>query len=258
MTDVWNLREVRSYRGFKADPIQFTRQFLDGQQFKLKTARQSNLIEGVKKGIHINFQPEISVLIGPGADGSTSVSLHYFAKITVATGVVTGIVTGGLSTIIGVGTFANHVADAKSFTTQFWNTLDGIAVEPGKIGAAFQEAPPYSPEQQRGSPAPHHVVPVSTPPVYASPPQGYYQQPPVQSQQGYTQPPYSQPVQQYAQSPVQQPPQPVYSQPPAQSTPTSPAQDFSSIPTEQLEKLLQYHKDSAWKIESEMNRRRHA
>ncbi|KAL0490489.1 hypothetical protein AKO1_009526 [Acrasis kona] len=193
MTDVWNIREVRSYDGFKTDVAEHTRQFLSGQQFNLKNQSSNNLVEATKKGIHINFVPEISVLVGQGSDGKTAVTLHYYAKIAVATGLVTGFLTGGLSAIVGVGTFANHAADAKSFTNQFWDTLDGIAFAPGQITS------PSSPTQ-------FEPVPVPSP----------------------------------------------------QEVPKLPDQDLSMLSTEQLEKLMQYHKDSAWKIESELMKRRNA
>lgn len=81
MTDIWNIREVRSYTGFQQDPVAFIRQHLSSQ-FNLKNL-PNNQIEGVKKGVHINFTPEISILISTTQTGRTNVSLHYFAKLAI-------------------------------------------------------------------------------------------------------------------------------------------------------------------------------
>jgi len=266
MGDVWNFRDTHLYRsGFKQpNPLEYMAKWLEGQQFKKDKTSTQTTLKVYKKGIHINFAPELSLLFTQDNSGSHQVALHYYAKIQVGTGIAVGILTSGLSTVVGVGTFATHVMDAKKFVTSLWLALDAIAPEPGVSihREGFEDKP------QQATPPSYQSTPQTTPPTYNSaPPQAPYSpapsQPPYAPQGAPSQPQYSPqgpPIQsQYAQPPyVPQgtPIQPQYAQPPS----TSPAQpgnnDWKSMSVEQLEKQLQYHKETAWKLEREIFERR--
>jgi len=229
MGDVWNFREVRGYKnGFKANASQHITSWLSGQQFKVKIINV-NEIKASKKGIHINFHPELSLLFTPESSGhGYKVMLHYYAKLQVASGVVVGVLTGGLSTVIGVGTFANHISDAKGFVRSLWQVLDAISVENGVSISreGFDElasAPPNLPPKSYG-------VPPYTPPQQAN--NNYVQS------GGVTHNSTSQSSMYVTPSYVPQ------------------TTDLNLIPVEQLEKLLQYHKDTAWRIEREISERK--
>eukprot|EP01118_Nematostelium_gracile_P003909 TRINITY_DN1459_c0_g1_i1.p1 TRINITY_DN1459_c0_g1~~TRINITY_DN1459_c0_g1_i1.p1 ORF type:complete len:270 (-),score=98.72 TRINITY_DN1459_c0_g1_i1:28-837(-) len=224
MGDVWNLREIRSFpKGFNCNSLEHMKSWLAGQQFNPRI-NNNNEVKGSKKGIHVNFHPEISVLFAAEPSGAIKVILHYYAKLQVASGLVVGIITGGLSTAVGVATFATHIADAKGFVKAFWQALDAIALAPGNTLSreGFDEKP------QQGQPPQQ--------PGYA-PQQGYAQPP-----QGYGAPVYSPPPQHYGQQPGFSPQQ----------------SEFATLTLEQLEKQLQYHKEICWKIEKEMFERRNS
>jgi len=148
--------------------------------------------------------------------------LHYYAKIQVVTGVAAGIITGGLSTFIGVGTFASHVADAKGFVSSLWQALDVVSNEPG-ISVSKQGFEDSKQSSSSSSPA--------LPPKNGS----FSQNPPQYPQQTSS---YPQQTTSYS----------------VQQTPAN--LDVRQIPTEQLEKLLQYHKEMAWQLEREIQERR--
>jgi hypothetical protein len=86
-----------------------------------KKSPQGTTIDASKSGVHVNFEPKFTAVIGPVSPGQrTSVSINYYAKIKVASGLVVGILTGGLSVAVGAGTLTAHLADAKSFVDSLW------------------------------------------------------------------------------------------------------------------------------------------
>lgn len=60
-------------------------------------------------------------------------SINYYAKAQVVSGVAVGILTGGLSTVVGGVAFASHLLDAKNFVISLWNAMDSVANERGSV-----------------------------------------------------------------------------------------------------------------------------
>jgi len=59
-----------------------------------------------------------------------------------------GVLTGGLSAVVGGVTFAAHLADAKSFVNGLWNSLDAISNERGSVVSrqGFDDSPVLPPK----------------------------------------------------------------------------------------------------------------
>eukprot|EP01116_Phalansterium_solitarium_P019047 TRINITY_DN5215_c0_g1_i2.p1 TRINITY_DN5215_c0_g1~~TRINITY_DN5215_c0_g1_i2.p1 ORF type:complete len:306 (+),score=81.38 TRINITY_DN5215_c0_g1_i2:126-1043(+) len=302
MTDVWNTREVRDYPGgFAGDAIGTMRSWISGQNFKIVKS-DPNVIKAEKNGVHVNFMPELMLVFSTSPSG-TQVALNYFAHIKVAKAAVIGILTGGLSTVVGAGTFTAHVADANRFVASLFLVLEGLAVRRPSIVVSRTDSAPITRQQSPQQPAypsysPYPPQQPGGPPQQAYPPyapaaapypgsQSYGQQPaaPQQYQQlpqypqqnasypqlssgwssgepdasagtpnvqteanqaaPYSQMAFTQATQQLPQTPVAPVPALI---------PTNP--DFKTLSTEELDALLMYHKDTAWKIERQIMERR--
>jgi len=195
MTEAWNLREVRDYhQGFSVtfdSNVAGVRNWIISQNFNCDIMGGTSL-KAVKKGTHVNFVPELAVNFARNPQtGCCTVTVSYWAKVLVGKGIALGILTGGLSTVVGVGTFASHVTEARKFVASLYAFIDGLAgcssIVVSRTGFGDQPYPQTQPVQQQGQ---------------------YYQAPPPQNQgapqyyQGNNaqQNPYQMPYQQYPQS----------------------------------------------------------
>eukprot|EP01117_Protostelium_nocturnum_P008700 TRINITY_DN3117_c0_g3_i1.p1 TRINITY_DN3117_c0_g3~~TRINITY_DN3117_c0_g3_i1.p1 ORF type:complete len:304 (+),score=144.70 TRINITY_DN3117_c0_g3_i1:73-984(+) len=298
MGDVYNLREERDYpQGFSVNYFDSMKTWLHSQNFNTKM--EGHVLKGEKRGTHVNFQPEIMVAFTPREGGAVQVSVHYYAKVKVVTGLAVGILTSGISTLFGAATFASHASDAEGFIKNLFQFLENNARAPSvmisKTGTdGSTQSAPKNAQQPYGYQSPQQS------PHY--PPQGYY---PPQQQQGQQVPPYS-PHQSPSFPPHQQVIPPSYPQgssssydpqsgyySPTQSTPSMdhsyqqpahstleftppPVQhsqlrdqnqqnavdalvlpfDLKALKNEELEKYLQFYKESAWKVERELMERK--
>jgi hypothetical protein len=104
MTEVYNLREIKIYpTGFShPDPATWLQTWLKAHKFscKVKSSPHGSSIDATKSGTHINFEPKLNAIFGPVSPGQrVQVSIHYYAKVKLGTGLKVGFLTGGLSTI---------------------------------------------------------------------------------------------------------------------------------------------------------------
>jgi hypothetical protein len=229
------------------------------------SADKNGQIKGEQKGIHVNFQPQISILFQSYPGGAMSVSVHYYAKLKVASGIAMGILTGGLSTLVGVGTFASHAVDAEKFIHAMWIMMDNMAKSPSqtiKEGTSVQQYLIQTPVVQQ---------PIVQQPIVQSPiiQQQYFQPQPVVQQPIVQQPIVQQPIIQHTTSYSEQ--QYVQTQPTIQTpvvqqpitSPSIPSLDFKGytgalghISTSELNETMMKAKDLCWAIERELGMRR--
>ncbi len=61
---------------------------------------QSATLNAHKSGVHVNFEPVLAAAFGAASQGApVQVSVHYYARMKVASGIAVGILTGGISAI---------------------------------------------------------------------------------------------------------------------------------------------------------------
>eukprot|EP01122_Echinamoeba_exundans_P006788 TRINITY_DN1975_c0_g3_i1.p1 TRINITY_DN1975_c0_g3~~TRINITY_DN1975_c0_g3_i1.p1 ORF type:complete len:328 (+),score=67.05 TRINITY_DN1975_c0_g3_i1:65-985(+) len=226
---VYNLVEVRSYTAplDQMGVVARLRQFLVSSNWRVRY-ETSNLLEAEQIGLHINFKPELRVIVTREANNTTRVEIQSHAAIKVATGIVAGILTGGLSTIVGAAAYAGHLIEAERFVATMWAQIESMAhgISYTVITrTGFQNQPTVVVQQP--APAPAVSVSYSTPTTVVYP-SAYnsYPSPTVQHVQvGYSAPPpqpsvqvpmqvgYNQPSSPMPQTHVQTPMQMGYGQP---------------------------------------------
>jgi len=127
---VYHIKHARSYAAFNAnDPekvMDLASHWLKRQSFKTKK-KNKQYTRGNKKGIHVNFVPKFKLVIERGPNGNYIVRFDYYAKIKLGTAVVVGVLTSGISTVVGVGTLAVALSDADNFVDKFWKYIDSLA-----------------------------------------------------------------------------------------------------------------------------------
>eukprot|EP01111_Echinosteliopsis_oligospora_P003771 TRINITY_DN1592_c0_g1_i2.p1 TRINITY_DN1592_c0_g1~~TRINITY_DN1592_c0_g1_i2.p1 ORF type:complete len:350 (-),score=111.04 TRINITY_DN1592_c0_g1_i2:153-1202(-) len=216
---VYHIKNTRNYTGCSDPQIKLFHQLNDWfghNDFNVKK-KTEQFSRGSKKGIHVNFVPKFKLHVYNGANGSINVALEYYAKIKIGTAVIVGVLTSGISTVVGVGTLAYTLSEADDFVEGFWRYVDSIFhssysivglerwKSDGKGGMVLAADPvKYAPPTYNQPP----------PPVYAQPPPQHYQQ------QHYAGAPSPYPPAQHYQ-PHPQPQQPYYA--PQQYSPAYPA-----------------------------------
>eukprot|EP01117_Protostelium_nocturnum_P015463 TRINITY_DN6004_c0_g1_i1.p1 TRINITY_DN6004_c0_g1~~TRINITY_DN6004_c0_g1_i1.p1 ORF type:complete len:225 (+),score=74.31 TRINITY_DN6004_c0_g1_i1:60-734(+) len=219
MADVYNLREERNFpKGFSIPKhVDAVKTWLGNQHFKVE--KKGDNLKGEKKGAHVNFVPKISVSFTAGSAG-THVSVHYFAKVKTGTGLAFGVLTGGLSTIIGAATFTSQLNDAKALMSTLLAYLEGISSAPSVLisrnGEVAANATPSDSSPSTGS---------TSPPSVALP-----------SEVTKVSPQSANETKKESESPH--------------------SSDLKMISTEELEKRLNYHKEEAWRMEREIMERK--
>eukprot|EP00026_Physarum_polycephalum_P004806 Phypoly_transcript_04830.p1 GENE.Phypoly_transcript_04830~~Phypoly_transcript_04830.p1 ORF type:complete len:633 (+),score=116.44 Phypoly_transcript_04830:123-2021(+) len=127
---VYHIKHARAYPAFTAsDPakvMDLATKWLSRHDFRIKR-KNRQYSRGSKRGIHVNFVPKFKLYIEQGTNGQYVVRFDYYAKIKIGTAVVVGVLTSGISTVIGVGTLAVTLADADHFVDKFWKHIDSLA-----------------------------------------------------------------------------------------------------------------------------------
>lgn len=95
--------------------------------------------------------------------------LQYYARIKFVSAVAVGVLTGGISTLVGAGTFANHVAEARDFFARLWLAIEQLTGEPHQLLLSAPQTVAAS------SPAPAPVLFQTTTATYS--PYGLVQDP---------------------------------------------------------------------------------
>lgn len=125
---VYHVHQTRRYASFanSATAFQAMNSWLQSSDFKVR--RKSNTFSrGHKRGVHVNFIPKFKLLVEPCNDGSFLVKFDYYGKMKVGTLVVVGILTSGISTAVGVATYAMRLLEADDFAASFWAYVDSLA-----------------------------------------------------------------------------------------------------------------------------------
>jgi len=203
---VYHVHQTRHYTSFANSNTAFEamNSWLRSSDFNVRR-KSPTFSKGSKRGVHVNFVPKFKLLVEPCKDGSYLVKFDYYGKMKIGTLVVVGILTSGISTAVGVATYAMRLLEADEFAGSFWAYVDSLArgsmtvVKVERWGhdgrgnyvqqPAAVQAPPVSVQQ-----------PVVLQQPYAAQPYGIQQQPYGVQQQsyGYAPQPYAQ--QQYAQT----------------------------------------------------------
>lgn len=127
---VYHIKHARSYPAFTAqDPakvMDLATHWLKGHDFKVKR-KNRQYSRGSRRGIHVNFVPKYKLYIEQGPNGQYVVRFDYYAKIKLGTAVVVGVLTSGISTVVGVGTLAVALSDADNFVAKFWKYIDSLS-----------------------------------------------------------------------------------------------------------------------------------
>eukprot|EP01027_Heterolobosea_sp_BB2_P025299 GEZU01038821.1.p1 GENE.GEZU01038821.1~~GEZU01038821.1.p1 ORF type:complete len:471 (-),score=87.28 GEZU01038821.1:349-1761(-) len=182
--DPFDIKEIRAYPGFRTEIVQHAAQWLKAHGYKVKT--KGSYLKSSKKGVHVNFKPCLNLFVQRSSDGWLVLTLHHYAKLKIVTGVVGAVLTSGLTTVVGAGTYANHVLESKGFVHSMWAVIDGQATGSPRIIQDQSQS-----QQQHAGAVP--------PPAFSSAPS------PNVSMMAYSQQPTTGPTQHYAQ-PQQLPP----------------------------------------------------
>jgi len=175
--------------------------WLQSSDFKVRVRKANTFSRGSKRGVHVNFVPKFKLLVEPCSDGGFLVKFDYYGKMKVGTLVVVGLLTSGISTAVGVATYAMRLLEADDFAASFWAYVDSLAR--GAVTIVRTERwghDSHGHYVQQPIPAPVPVPVVVQQPVVM--------QQPYAVQQPYGQP-YGQPVyapHQYSQQAYAQPP----------------------------------------------------
>jgi len=82
--------------------------------------------------MHVNFVPKFKLTV-QYVNGGYNVMFDYFAKVKLGTAVVLGVLTSGISTVVGVGTFAARLTEADELVRDFWHYVETLALGPPVI-----------------------------------------------------------------------------------------------------------------------------
>lgn len=125
---VYHVHQTRRYASFanSATAFQAMNSWLQSSDFKVR-CKTKNFSRGSKRGVHVNFIPKFKLLVEPCSDGSFLVKFDYYGKMKIGTLVVVGILTSGISTAVGVATYAMRLLEADEFAASFWAYVDSLA-----------------------------------------------------------------------------------------------------------------------------------
>lgn len=106
--------------------------WLGAQNFDIKkdaisVTGSSVVLKTAQKGPHVNFVPELVITWHCQPTGSVDVHIAYSAKVLAARAALVGVLTGGLSAAVGIGTGAKHYSEAREFVLSIWQRLDSLA-----------------------------------------------------------------------------------------------------------------------------------
>eukprot|EP01108_Squamamoeba_japonica_P001885 TRINITY_DN1848_c0_g2_i1.p1 TRINITY_DN1848_c0_g2~~TRINITY_DN1848_c0_g2_i1.p1 ORF type:complete len:451 (-),score=136.81 TRINITY_DN1848_c0_g2_i1:13-1365(-) len=106
-------------------------------------------------GVHVHFRPQLEVLFERTDDDGWRVSVHYYALMKPGTASAIGMLTLGVSLVVGAGTFAKYANDAPITVREVWAAM-GIAAKSAdsrvdesttpRGDGAHAKSPPPSPE----------------------------------------------------------------------------------------------------------------
>jgi len=136
---------------------------------------------GRKHGVHVNFIPKFKLAIQV-INGHYHVMFDYFAKAKLGTAVVLGVLTSGLSTVVGLGTFAARLAEADDLVHHFWKHAESLALGPPVVvkmerwvtdsNGNYVHQPVTGTVAVAAVPVAVAAVPVGYPPAHAPAPSG--------------------------------------------------------------------------------------
>lgn len=123
---IFHVHETRNYANFN-DPssvLESMNRWLESSDFKVR--RKSNTFSrGSKHGIHVNFVPKFRLFVERTGDGYY-VKFDYYAKMKIGTLAVVGVLTLGVSTVVGVGTYTIRLLEADDFVRKFWAFVETL------------------------------------------------------------------------------------------------------------------------------------
>eukprot|EP01113_Clastostelium_recurvatum_P005357 TRINITY_DN1239_c0_g1_i2.p1 TRINITY_DN1239_c0_g1~~TRINITY_DN1239_c0_g1_i2.p1 ORF type:complete len:295 (-),score=23.93 TRINITY_DN1239_c0_g1_i2:45-929(-) len=126
---VYHLKHIRCYSGFRETPdILFERLngWFNHENFHVKR-KSHQFSRGYKHGVHVNHIPKFKLHVHATGAGTINVAVEYYAKIKLGTAIVVGVLTSGISALVGVGTLAVQLAEADTFLSHFWRYVDSLA-----------------------------------------------------------------------------------------------------------------------------------
>jgi hypothetical protein len=127
---IYHVHQTRKYAGLNAaTAMDSMNSWLWKNDFRAKK-RTPTFSRGCKRGVHVNFTPKFKLIVEPCSDGTVLVSFDYYGKMKVGTLVVVGVLTSGISTAVGVATYAMRLLEADEFAASFWAYVDTLARGP--------------------------------------------------------------------------------------------------------------------------------
>lgn len=126
---VYHVHQTRRYGAFANPTTAFhaMNSWLQSSDFKVRVRKANTFSRGSKRGVHVNFIPKFKLLVEPCSDGGFLVKFDYYGKMKVGTLVVVGLLTSGISTAVGVATYAMRLMEADDFAASFWAYVDSLA-----------------------------------------------------------------------------------------------------------------------------------
>jgi hypothetical protein len=127
---IYHVHQTRKYVGLNAaTAMDAMNSWLWKNDFRAKK-KTPTFSRGCKRGLHVNFTPKFKLIVEPCSDGTVLVSFDYYGKMKVGTLVVVGVLTSGISTAVGVATYAVRLLEADEFAASFWAYVDTLARGP--------------------------------------------------------------------------------------------------------------------------------
>jgi hypothetical protein len=170
--DKMSLFEYYSVRKYQKLPPTFLHQLHDhfgSQKMQIKkfnAGRSEGVLKGVPHGTHLNFKPVVLVHTMNYADGY-EVAISYYAKVR-GRGIVTGILTCGITWLSLIGTIPHFLSDAGIVIDNIWWNIDQMAnskyevVASGTIEASATGEPIHKDKQKRENSQAGGCAPISS------------------------------------------------------------------------------------------------
>jgi hypothetical protein len=91
--------------------------------------RFSSLPNSAEPLMILLLKPVVKIHVMMDEQGAAKVQIQYYARVKFVSAVAVGVLTGGLSTLVGAGTFANHVSEARDFFARLWFMIEQLTGE---------------------------------------------------------------------------------------------------------------------------------